>query len=188
MRLLKLSSVLCACVWLGACVGPPALQIASFAVDGFAFVATGKGSTDHALSAVADEDCRLGNVVRGRSICVPHEEKDGASAAMATAFVANVPRQADAARLQSIGPATGIRVSFQQSPGMNVAEIAGAPVGADLVGHVDADGTLQVHLIHEGGVKSPAAVFVVPGYARAPGTFTGIVMGARFFEPEGIIR
>jgi hypothetical protein len=46
-----------------------AIQLASIALDGVAYVATGKGSTDLALSAVAGEDCRLANAMKNKVIC-----------------------------------------------------------------------------------------------------------------------
>lgn len=48
---------------------------------------------------------------------------------------------------------------------------------------VDAAGTLHVSL-----VDIAVPLFSVPGYARSPGTFTGVVMGARFFAPESFVR
>jgi hypothetical protein len=47
---------------LGGCVVgaiPPAVTVASYAVDGVSYIATGKSLTDHAISEVAGEDCVL---------------------------------------------------------------------------------------------------------------------------------
>lgn len=44
---------------LAGCGLPPAVMIASYAVDGISYVATGKSVTDHALSAFAQQDCAL---------------------------------------------------------------------------------------------------------------------------------
>jgi hypothetical protein len=47
---------------LGGCAVvaiPPAVTIASYAVDGVSYIATGKSLTDHAISEVAGEDCVL---------------------------------------------------------------------------------------------------------------------------------
>ncbi len=42
--------------------------------DGVSYVATGKSTTDHAISAVAREDCALLRVVRNEAICDPDGE------------------------------------------------------------------------------------------------------------------
>jgi hypothetical protein len=65
---------------LAGCALPPALTIASLAADGVSYVATGKSTTDHALSAIAEEDCALVRAVKEEAICVP---KGTAAAALA---------------------------------------------------------------------------------------------------------
>ncbi len=54
---------------LGACGLPPALSVASWALDGVSYLASGKSVTDHAISEVAQKDCALFRVVQGRDIC-----------------------------------------------------------------------------------------------------------------------
>ena len=44
---------------LAGCALPVPVVMTSYAVDGIFFVGTGKTATDHAISAVADQDCRL---------------------------------------------------------------------------------------------------------------------------------
>ena len=45
--------------------------VASLLVDGVSYVTTGKSSTDHAISAIADEDCALLRAVDDKPICDP---------------------------------------------------------------------------------------------------------------------
>lgn len=52
----------------GGCVLPPAVAIASYAIDVGSFVATGKTATDHGISLVAQQDCALLRVFEGQ-IC-----------------------------------------------------------------------------------------------------------------------
>ena len=56
------------------CAVPPALTLASFAADGVSYLSTGKSTTDHALSAIADEDCALIRAVKEKPICVPKRQ------------------------------------------------------------------------------------------------------------------
>lgn len=48
---------------LAGCGLPPAVVIASYAIDGVSYLTTGKSVTDHALSAVAQQDCALHRVI-----------------------------------------------------------------------------------------------------------------------------
>lgn len=59
---------------LAACGLPPAVVVASYAVDGVSYIASGKSLADHGLSVLAQEDCAVWRVVVGRAIC---EEEDG---------------------------------------------------------------------------------------------------------------
>ncbi|MGE5146245.1 MAG: SPOR domain-containing protein [Candidatus Eiseniibacteriota bacterium] len=63
---------------LAGCVGvvPPAVTIASYAVDTVSYIATGKTTTDHALSGVADEDCVLLRAVVLENPCRPYPTPD----------------------------------------------------------------------------------------------------------------
>jgi hypothetical protein len=62
---------------LAGCAVPPALTIASLAVDGISYATTGKSTTDHALSAVASEDCALMRALQEKAICTPDETQVG---------------------------------------------------------------------------------------------------------------
>jgi hypothetical protein len=61
-------------LFLTGCALPPPVTVASFVADAVSYVATGKSPTDHAISAVAREDCALLRVVRGEAICDPNGE------------------------------------------------------------------------------------------------------------------
>ncbi len=54
---------------------PPALSIASYAVDGISYVATGKSVTDHMLSSIVGEDCAMWRLVKLENPC--HEWEEG---------------------------------------------------------------------------------------------------------------
>jgi hypothetical protein len=56
-------------LFLSACGLPPAISVASWALDGVSYVVSGKSVTDHAISEVAQRDCALLRVVQGREIC-----------------------------------------------------------------------------------------------------------------------
>jgi len=68
---LKVAATLLLANGLSGCIVaiPPALQAASFALDGLSYVTTGKSVTDHAISAVADRDCAMFRALNGEAIC-----------------------------------------------------------------------------------------------------------------------
>lgn len=70
---------------------------------------------------------------------------------------------------------------------MNTVEVTGAPSGSRIIGRVDDKGTLHVGLVTEDGA-APRVLFTVAGYARNPGRFTGVLMGAAFFAPNSFLR
>ncbi len=53
----------------GGCALPPAVTVASLAVDGVSYMASGRTVSDHAISYAAQEDCALYRIVQGESIC-----------------------------------------------------------------------------------------------------------------------
>lgn len=66
---------------LGGCVLPPAVSIASLAFDVGSFAATGKSATDHVISGIAGEDCRMLGVFEGE-ICREEQEFEAAVASL----------------------------------------------------------------------------------------------------------
>lgn len=58
---------------LTACALPLPLIVAGYAVDGAVLVASDKMIMDHALSAIADEDCAMWRAVTWGDICVDNE-------------------------------------------------------------------------------------------------------------------
>ncbi len=55
---------------LGGCGAiPPALGLMSYAADGVSFLASGKTLSDHAISAVADQDCKLFRMAQNLEVC-----------------------------------------------------------------------------------------------------------------------
>lgn len=61
-------------VFVAGCSLPPALGLASLAADGVSYAATGKSTSDHALSAITSEDCAMLRAVEEKPICVPKAE------------------------------------------------------------------------------------------------------------------
>ena len=62
-------AVLAPLILLNACALPAAFTIASLAADGISYATSGKSVTDHAISAVANEDCAMWRALQARPIC-----------------------------------------------------------------------------------------------------------------------
>jgi hypothetical protein len=71
MRSLRLFLCFAIVALVAGCALPPAISIASFAVDGISTLITGKTSTDHAVSTLAERDCRMWRLLKGESMCAP---------------------------------------------------------------------------------------------------------------------
>jgi SPOR domain len=69
---------------LCGCAIPPALTIASFAVNAVSYAATGKSVSDHGLSAIVGEDCALWRVLADRKICRDDQAEPAGPAVAAT--------------------------------------------------------------------------------------------------------
>ncbi|NKB47890.1 MAG: hypothetical protein GKS02_00850 [Alphaproteobacteria bacterium] len=59
---------------LTGCAVPPAVTVVSLVADGVSYAATGKSTTDHAISAVAGQDCALLRAAQSKNICDPDGE------------------------------------------------------------------------------------------------------------------
>ena len=66
-------AVLAPLILLNACALPAAFTIASLAADGISYATSGKSVSDHALSAVANEDCAMWRALQDRPICGDRE-------------------------------------------------------------------------------------------------------------------
>ena len=59
-------------VFLGGCALPPAVELASWALTGFSYAATGKGMGDHAMSLALQEDCAIHRLALDGDVCRPY--------------------------------------------------------------------------------------------------------------------
>lgn len=70
-RALKISAAAGLLMSLSGCIValPPAIQLASLALDGVSYAASGKSVTDHAISGITAQDCAMARVLEGNAIC-----------------------------------------------------------------------------------------------------------------------
>ncbi len=72
--------ILCSAL-LAACSLPMPVKIASWVVDGIAYLTTEKSVTDHGISLVVRKDCALWRGIKGEKICQDEDETALAAAA-----------------------------------------------------------------------------------------------------------
>ena len=67
----KISALAGVAMSLSGCIVtlPPAIQLASLALDGISYASTGKSVSDHAISAVTAQDCAMLRGLKGEAIC-----------------------------------------------------------------------------------------------------------------------
>lgn len=56
------------------CSVSPTVDAASWTVDGVSYLLTGKAAMDHAVSAMARQDCRMIRMIKNEMVCVPRDE------------------------------------------------------------------------------------------------------------------
>jgi hypothetical protein len=76
-KAIKLSVLATVVLSLSGCIValPPAIQLASLALDGVSYVTTGKSMTDHAMSTVTAQDCAMTHLLKGEDICSAYEDE-----------------------------------------------------------------------------------------------------------------
>jgi hypothetical protein len=67
----------------GCAVVPPFVGAVAYGIDGISLLVSGKTTTDHAVSAMADQDCRLWRLLTLEDVCRPNEDEAVTAIAMA---------------------------------------------------------------------------------------------------------
>ncbi|MCG3200406.1 MAG: hypothetical protein NFCOHLIN_00258 [Gammaproteobacteria bacterium] len=75
-----LATGVCGCAAL-----PPALKLGTLALTGASYIVTGKGLSDHLISAIAEQDCALLRVAGDRPVCISAQPAMPAAAARESA-------------------------------------------------------------------------------------------------------
>ncbi len=140
---------------LGGCALPVPIVLMGYAADSISLVASDKTLSDHALSAVADEDCALWRVVTDEEICIDDGGPIDVMVASADGPIVYGGPTAAASR-----PATGNEPQPEAAAGPVAVLPAGAPIGA-IAALVSADTYTD---IRQTGERPPltAAVTAVP--------------------------
>ena len=79
MRVVPMAAILLAGM-LSGCAVPPIMLAASVLGDGALTVTTGKGSTEHLVSAVTGKDCVTGRMLKGENMCRDEQQPSDTAA------------------------------------------------------------------------------------------------------------
>jgi len=108
INFMKLSIISGLVISLSGCIFalPPAIQLASLALDGVSYATTGKTVADHAISTLTAQDCSMSRILKGDDICskIPTEIAmlpDGSVAPDATAVARTIKSAQNDAAFQA---------------------------------------------------------------------------------------
>jgi len=62
--------------WPAARPSPPAVTVATWAVDGATLALSGKSVSDHAISALTGKDCAMWRLLKGEPVCADYPAED----------------------------------------------------------------------------------------------------------------
>jgi hypothetical protein len=127
---MRTTIIIGAIVLLAGCVAiPPAISIASWAVNGASLMISGKSVSDHAISAVLDQDCAMWRILKGDPICVDYPAEDG------SVMVAELEPPVDLNEINGADDAISATAAtadeFEAGQAVQVAAIAAGDVDAD---------------------------------------------------------
>ena len=126
----RIGIVVAAVALLPGCGLPIGVQLAFLAADGISLVATDKTPSDHALSAIAEQDCAMWRPFKGDPICsnLPAAEPDGARPG--TAVAEGEPAQPEVVVAEAVPPLprpTGdVTFSSWALPDISTTDVAAA--------------------------------------------------------------
>ncbi|MGE4219968.1 MAG: SPOR domain-containing protein [Alphaproteobacteria bacterium] len=101
MRIWSIAALAAGGATLAGCAMPAAVQVAMMAGSAVSVGATGKGLSDHAVSALTDEDCSVLHIFDGRDYCVAAADRENG------VTVAIAPLASDALPVERVEPAAG---------------------------------------------------------------------------------
>jgi hypothetical protein len=104
-------------IGVGGCSIPTPVSIASYAIDGVSYIVTGKSMSDHALSAVMDQDCALLRIVQGKLVC--HDYGDNSEEELYQALAAEYGRFSPLVSPYEIVPVDSV-ASVGESDGITI--------------------------------------------------------------------
>lgn len=199
--LLRLSGVVIgAALLLSGCALPPALTIASYAIDGFSYLTSGKSVSDHALSAVTSQDCALFRAVMGNDICRDRDEQMPDGTAIAAADLSRIEPASGPVSwewrddsgdsgYQPVFPPAPMLASAIEADNKGIV-IEGLSQGTEVFALMQADGALEV-FAHDPRRSSARAnlrmILKVEDYRNQPGRIEGFRLNGAFYAINDIV-
>lgn len=144
---------------LSGCALPVSVQIASFAATGFSYATTGKGISDHAVSAMAEQDCAMHRIALGEEMCSETDDKG-------SVVVENSPATAAPTAEQSANRLRNSMIALAENSDKNArpaSQIASLPPVNDALVAI-ADTLNRVRDTKSGGRQDDQGYFVIGHY------------------------
>lgn len=153
---------ICAALLVSGCALPPVIALASYATTGFSYIASGKGPSDHALSAMVEKDCALHRVVMNKDVCREQGDPMGDGAVIAAA-------------------------GGSDSKGVH---LEGVTPGAEIFALIQDDGALEIFVHKPSFSQVPENVQLilkVDGYRGDSGSVEGVHLNGKFYAISDIL-
>lgn len=144
---------------LSGCALPVSIQIASFAATGFSYATTGKGISDHAVSAMAKQDCAIHRIALGEEVCSETDDKGSVVVENSPATITPAADQSDDRLRDSMIELAKSTDTSQQSAPLSASL---PPVNDALVAIADA--LNNVSDIESSGSQDNKGYFVIGHY------------------------
>lgn len=196
LRFLRIS-VIGLALLVSGCGLPPAIVAFTYAIDGFSYVSSGKGMSDHVLSAAIDQDCAIFRAVQGKEIChdnaqthgetmIASGSDDGLSgslgiAAGPTEKITVVTAGTETATL--IGP-NDAPVRLDSTEGHpETARLMNFPAASEVYALVQDDGALEIFVYRSAPADSEntlSHIATYDNYADNPTALIGVTIGGSF--------
>lgn len=152
----------CSVFLVSGCALPPVIAVASYATTGISYLASGKGPSDHALSAMAEKDCAIHRVVMGGDIC----------------------------RKQGDQPVNGVVIASAHKADIKGVDLEGLARGTEIFAMVQDDGALEIFAHNPARLHQAAniqLILKVDGYAKDKGSVDGVSLSGKFYAISDIL-
>jgi len=196
---------MCGALFLSACSLPPVIAIASYAITGVSYLASGKAPSDHVLSAFVEQDCALFRVIMGEDICREQGDPQTDDVVIASLNERNpwdiepMSGPVDDAfdnhdgtgdYFENTDPPTNLVDAQAAKIGFGGLIIQGLAVGTELFALMQEDGALEI-FVHDPAQRDAPEnmrlVLKIDGYAQVSKSLDGVRMNGHYYSINDIL-
>jgi hypothetical protein len=160
---------ICSMFLVTGCALPPVIAAAGYASTGISYLASGKGPSDHALSAMTEKDCAIHRMAAGGDICRAQGDQP-----------------ADGAVIASID----VSQPLLTQPLLKGVPLEGLALGTEIFAMIQNDGALEI-FAHDpallGSPENMQLILTIDGYRKDWASLKGVTLGGTFYAINDIL-